>query len=105
MGHFYPPRLGAIGAGESALFIAEQFALQQRARNRRAIYFHVWAGTPRRKPVNHAGDNVFAGAAFALDENGNIRSGDFGQPFAQQAHRVGFSENGCFRREFSQRLN
>ena len=39
MGQFHAPRLRSVGAGESAFFVSEEFAFQQRARNRGTVDF------------------------------------------------------------------
>src|SRR5579872_4203533 len=46
--HFDAPRFRDIGASKSSALIAEQFALKQRARDRRAVYLHKRSVSPRR---------------------------------------------------------
>ena len=55
--------------GERALFVAEEFALQQGVRNRRAIDRHETLGAPRRKFVQRAGEEFLAGATVAQEQN------------------------------------
>ena len=102
MGHFHAPRLRSVGAGEGAFFVSEEFAFQQRAGDRRTIDFDERTAPPRRKPVDHTGDDVFAGAAFALNQNRNVGAGDFVQAVAQRLHDLRATEYDRFGRKLSQ---
>ena len=57
-------------AGEGAAFVAEDFAFHQRFGNCGAVDGDEGTGGARRKFVNAAGDDFFAGAGFAGDQNG-----------------------------------
>src|ERR1700722_5493839 len=57
-------------AGEGAAFVAEDFAFHQGFGNRGAVDGDERTRGARRKFVNAAGDDFFAGAGFAGDENG-----------------------------------
>src|SRR6185295_2531651 len=59
-------------AGEGALLVAEQFALEQRFGNRRAIDADVIAGTALAQGMERARDQFLPGAAFAEDEHRGI---------------------------------
>ena len=60
------------GAGEGALDVAEEFALQQVLRQRSAIHGHEGLGPAQAVVMNRAGDQLLAGAAFAGDEHGGV---------------------------------
>jgi hypothetical protein len=67
---------GAIGAGEGAFLVAEQFALQQRFRKRRAVHGDkrlVCAGTVA---VQGTGDQFLPGAGLARDQDGGVGGRD-----------------------------
>ena len=89
MRHFDAARLGAVGAGEGSFFVAEQFAFEKRAGNRGTIHLHPWTGLPWRSAVNHARNDVFAGAALSVDQHGDVGARDFCQPFAKSPHGFG----------------
>ncbi len=93
MRHFDAPGLHSVSAGEGSLFVAEEFALQQRARNRRTIHLHPWAGLPRRSRVNHARDNIFSRTALSLNQHRDVRARDFFQTLAQRAHGLRTAKN------------
>ncbi len=105
MRHLDAPRFHAIGAGEGSFFVAEEFAFQQRAGNRWAIHLHPWSGLPRRSGVDHARDNVFAGAALSLDEHRDVGAGYLSQPFAQGPHGFGAPEDDRLGRHLAEGLN
>jgi hypothetical protein len=68
----------ARGAGEGALFVAEQLALEQRRRQRRAVD----AGQrprPRRQVVQRLGEHLLADAGLAEDEHVDPALGDVAQ--------------------------
>ena len=62
--------------GERALFVAEQFALEQRFRDGRAIHFDQWTGRARAPGVDDVGQHFLAHAAFTGDEDPTFRRGD-----------------------------
>ena len=43
--------------------------------------------------MNHARDNVFAGAALALNQDGNVGAGDLVHAVAQRLHNLRVAEN------------
>ena len=63
-------------AGEGALLVAEQLALEQLRRQRRAIHLHERLAAARRALVNRAGDELLADAAFAANQHGDVAVGD-----------------------------
>src|ERR1017187_2562768 len=60
--------LGGGGIGEGAAFVAEQFTLQQGFGNRGAADLDQRAVASSAQAVERIGDQLLAGAAFALDE-------------------------------------
>ena len=64
--------LVAHRAGEGALHVAEQLALQQVLRQGAAVDRQEGAVGPVREVVDVAGDDLLAGAALALDQDGGI---------------------------------
>ena len=62
-------------AGERASHVAEQFAFQQRFRQRAAGHFHKRLIAPGAVAVDGAGDHRFAGAAFAGNQHGGFGVG------------------------------
>ena len=78
--------LHLLGVGERAFFVAEKFGFHQRLGNRGAVdgdERFVLAGT---FIVNGLGDEVFAGAAFALNQNGCSFAG---RNLADEVHELG----------------
>ena len=58
-----------ISTSERPLFVPEQFALQQRRRQRRAMHRHHCRLRARAELVNHLGDHFLARAALALQQH------------------------------------
>jgi hypothetical protein len=63
----------AVGAGESAALVAEQFRFQQAFRQRRAVDPDEGLFFPRTEHVDGAGNQLLAGAAFAPDQHGRAK--------------------------------
>src|SRR5581483_12351863 len=59
-----------VGAGERALDVAEQFALEQRVRDRAAVDGDEWTCGSVAVIVDGPGDEFLAGATLALDQHG-----------------------------------
>ena len=64
--------LAILRARERAFFVAEQFALQQRLRQRAAVDRHHRMETPRAGGMDGARHHFLAGAALAGDEHGGV---------------------------------
>src|SRR5206468_9128627 len=64
-----------VSAGEGALFMAEELALEQRLRDGAAIDGDEGLGMARAVRVDGLGHQLLAGAALALAENGGVRLG------------------------------
>ena len=69
---FEQPRLGRIRAAEGASFVAEQFTFHQMLGQRRATDIHPGLGAAQRVVVHGSGDYLFAGTAFAGNQNSCI---------------------------------
>jgi len=93
MSHFDAAGFSAIGASESTLFVAKQLAFEESARDCRAIDLDVGTGAPRRTPMNHAGNDVFTGTAFPLDQDRDIGGGDLVEALTDGLHAFGPAEN------------
>ena len=63
------PGLLLVGAGEGPALVAEQLALDQLLGERGAVERHVGPLGPGARMVDRAGDELFAGAALAGDED------------------------------------
>ena len=61
--------MARIGAGEGALFVAEQDALDQVLRNGAAVYRNKGFARSIALALDRAGHHFFADAAFSLDQN------------------------------------
>src|SRR6185503_7405186 len=62
------PQLPCIGAREGAFLIAEKFALKQFPRDAGTINLQERLAATKRRVVNEAGEQVFAGPTFTLNE-------------------------------------
>ncbi len=69
LGHLEEADLVGVGAGERPLLVAEQLALDQVLRNRRAVDLDERALDAVRVVVNRVGDQLLAGAVLALDQD------------------------------------
>src|SRR5436309_3203687 len=65
----------AADAGGRAVFDAEELGLEQRFDQRRAIDRDERAMAPASEVVNLTGDELFANAALALEQHGEIGAG------------------------------
>ena len=64
------PSLRRRASGKGALFVAEQFALQQRVGQGGAVEFHQRVLRARAGVVDRLGQNFFSRPALALNQNG-----------------------------------
>src|SRR5208282_3052251 len=78
VGQFQPAQFLAYGSGKRSLLVAEQFAFQKSGGNGGAIHLDEVAVTAAAHTVNHAGDEFFASAGFAGNEDGGIGVGNDG---------------------------
>ncbi|MNF85416.1 hypothetical protein D3C84_678090 [compost metagenome] len=64
------------GAGEGAFFVAEQLGFHQVFGDRRHVQRDERRGGPRAVAVQGVGDQLLAGAGFAVDQHGDIGVGE-----------------------------
>src|ERR1019366_4997859 len=69
VGHLEQAFLAGDGAGEGALHVAEECGLQQVRRHGASVHGDEGAVAARRVHVDGFGDQLFAGAAFALQQH------------------------------------
>jgi hypothetical protein len=81
-----PPLAPPDRAGEGAALVAEQLRLQQRVGERRAVDRHEGAAVPGPALVQGAGDQLFAGAALAADQDRRVAGGDGVDPIHEPQH-------------------
>ena len=77
-------RLLAHGAGERALLVAEQLALEQVLGQRAAVHLDPRPGRAAAREVDRAREQVLAGAALAAQQHGRIG----GRHLARQLERL-----------------
>ena len=65
----------AVRAGETAADVAKELGLEQRLGQRRAVDGDERRTAPHARRVDQAGDDLFAGTAFAGDENFRVATG------------------------------
>ena len=76
----------AVGAGEGALLVAEQLALQQRLGDGGAVDRQERLVGPAAVLVEGAGDQLLAGAALAEDQDVDVLRGDPADGLAHLLH-------------------
>ncbi len=81
IGKFQQADPPAFGAGEGALFVAEEFALQQALGNRSAIDRHERPFGPPAAAMNAAGDQFLAGAGLAANQHVDVGVGHLLESF------------------------
>ena len=79
------------GAGERALFMAEELALEQLLRDRGAIDGHKAFVRALRIVVHRPRDEFLSRTALACDHHWRVRHGDASDHFEYLRHRFGFS--------------
>src|SRR5581483_6514 len=80
-------RLPPISAGKRALFMAEQFALDQRGRQSRTVNGNERRVLSPREPMDKLRGFFLTGSALAGDQNGKIGRSDALDPIHDSAHR------------------
>src|SRR6267378_5699308 len=70
--HFEPANFLSDGTGESALFVAEQFAFEQVKRNSSAIQLDEWAPAAWTDIVNGTGNQLLARTGLSKDQDSGI---------------------------------
>ncbi|EAU66790.1 hypothetical protein STIAU_1021 [Stigmatella aurantiaca DW4/3-1] len=79
--------LGAGGAGERALLVAEQLALQQRVHDGRAVDADEGLGLVIGVVVDDTGEQLLARAALPVDEHRGVAAGDLADLLHQLLHQ------------------
>ena len=74
------------GAGKCALLIAEEFALQQRFGDGRAIDRYEGLAIARAALMNGAGDQLFASSTLAQQENRGVTGCNFANKLVDLMH-------------------
>ena len=70
------PANEVVGAGEGALAVAEQLALEHVARHRGAVEGDERAVGAVGRAMDHAREHLLAGAGLAGEEDGQVARGD-----------------------------
>ncbi len=86
VGHLEDALARGGGAGEGALLVAEEFALDEVLGDGAAVEDHEGAVAASRGRVGGAGDDLFAGAGLALDHDGGIGRRDLLEDGVDLAH-------------------
>jgi len=77
------------GAGEAAFAMTKEFRLNQVLLERAAVDNHKWFGRTRALLVDEMGQQVFAGAGLALQQNGDVGSGGIARLVQSTHHGLG----------------
>ena len=72
IGQFEPAGLAIVRAGKGALFVSEDFRLEQRVRQRRAVDRLELGCLPAAQLVNHPRHQLFARAGRSEDQHGDV---------------------------------
>src|ERR1700739_4202206 len=90
-------RFRTDGAGESALFKAEQFGFKKLAGEGGAIDLHERLIAARRAHVNHSRDDFLTNATLAINEHWDVHGSDLEDLLADSNHlRAGGKEAQIF---------
>jgi hypothetical protein len=77
VGHLEQADAVFVGAGEGALAVSEQLALDERLGQAAAVDGDERLISPRTEVVDRTGDQLFTGAGFAKDENSGAGGRNF----------------------------
>ncbi|MNE41196.1 hypothetical protein D3C80_1352550 [compost metagenome] len=92
MGGFNAPGLALMGTGESALLMAEQFGLDQVLGDCPAVDGDERLVAALRLPMQGAGHQLLARAAFTTDQHRRLGGRQLAQQLAQLADRPAFAK-------------
>ena len=81
------PRLRRLRAGERAALVAEELALDELARDRRAVHLDEGRALRAARAGGSRGDELLAGAALAGDEHARLRRRDLLDLLEEPLHR------------------
>src|SRR5690606_13766264 len=87
LGELEAPGARAVRAGEGAALDAEELALEQVLRDRRAIDRDERPRPPRRELVERARRELLAGAALAGEQHRGVGRGELADPHVERLHR------------------
>src|ERR1700674_1450556 len=90
---FYSTRLHTIGAGKSALFVAEEFTLNQGARNGWTTALHKRSVPPGRLGMNQLCKHFLSSAALSSEQNCKVGTRGLFQFLTDFAHDRGDSKD------------
>jgi len=93
IGEFELAKAAAIGPGEGAAFVPEEFGFDERFGKGGAVDGDEGLRGSVRDGVNRAGDKFLAGAGFAMNEHGRIGATDAGDLSADLAQRGGGADH------------
>ena len=93
VGDFEEALLGGDGGSERALDVAEERGLEQFRRHGAGVDGHERLVAARRIGVNGLGDELLAGAAFALDQNGGAAGRDLRDQVEDAQHDFAFADD------------
>ncbi len=85
VGHLDLAAHASLGAGEGAALVAEELALDELPRQRRAVDRHEGPGLARRVDVDRAGEQVLAGAGRAAQQHRRVGLGGEGDALVDRA--------------------
>ena len=87
------PRRSRDRAGERALHVAEQLALDQLLGDRRAVHLDERPAAAAAQRVNRAGHQLLAGAVLAVDQHSAVGRRRHRDLLAQLLHRVALADH------------
>src|ERR1700676_4325810 len=93
VGDFEETFFGSDSASERALDVPEELRLQKIDGNRAGIYGHKGFVRARRGRMDGLGDQFFAGAALAADENRGTRWSDLRDEVEQRQHLLALADD------------
>ncbi len=93
VGHLELALAPVLRAGERALLVAEQLALEQALGQRAAVDRHDGKVPPRAGGVDRPRDELLAGAALAADQHGRVGPRHRGDQLEHLAHRCAVADD------------
>lgn len=94
MGQLEAPGAGADGAGEGALLVAEELALDEPLGDRRGVDGDEGAIPARTEFVDRPGDDLLAGPALPRDDRRRVAGGEELDGAEELAHRPALADEG-----------
>ncbi len=81
------------GGGKGAFDVAEEGGFEELGWHGTGVDRNEWAIAARRVGMDSLGDELFAGAAFALNENGGAAGRDLGDEVEEAKHRLALADD------------